>query len=311
MLEQREPQVEEDVKHVALIKGSTASEAIMKVMRDLHRLKKPNSVLLSKKNAFRPFEDATGIEFLTSKSACGLFAFASHSKKRPNNLVLGRIYDDHILDMFEFGVQGVKLLSDFKNSKISMATKPLLLFAGEVFDSQPEYIRLKNFLTDFFSGHATDGIRLAGIESVISIVAIENKIFLKHYRAILLKSGTTTPRVELEEIGPSFELMPRRRQLASDDLFKRSLKQAYQLKPKKPKNVSVSKLGTTYGRVHVGTQDFKRLATKQVRSGKKRKTSDRESGAGAPGDETAMQRLDRLNPIKKQKQKQRKGSKRH
>lgn len=304
MLVQREPQIVEDEKNVAMIKGSTANEAVMKVIRDLHRLKKTHSILMTKKNDFRPFEDATGLEFVVGKSDCGLFAFGSHSKKRPTNLVLGRTFDGHILDMFEFGVENVKLLQDFKNAKISLAPKPLLTFAGEAFESDPDFIRMKNFFIDFFSGPKTDGMRLAGVENVISFTVIDGRIYFKHYRIILMKSGTTTPRVELEEVGPRFELVVRRKQLASEDLFRRSLKQPYQLKPKKTKNISISELGTTFGRVHVGTQDFKKLTSKQVRGGKKRSASRKRAAAAgaavAPGpDMAAVEQLERMNPTKK------------
>ena len=39
------------------------------------------------------------------------------------------------------------------------------------------------------------------------------------------KSGARTPRVELEEMGPSIDLVMRRSKLASDDLYKRARKQ--------------------------------------------------------------------------------------
>lgn len=44
------------------------------------------------------------------------------------------------------------------------------------------------------------------------------------FRTMLKKSGTKTPRVELEEMGPSMDLVMRRTQLASTDLYKRSLR---------------------------------------------------------------------------------------
>ena len=41
-----------------------------------------------------------------------------------------------------------------------------------------------------------------------------------HYRVQLKKSGSRTPRVEVEEMGPSLDLVLRRTHLASDDLMK-------------------------------------------------------------------------------------------
>lgn len=44
------------------------------------------------------------------------------------------------------------------------------------------------------------------------------------------KSATNTPRVELEEIGPSVDFKLRRTKLASADLYKLSCKQPKQLR---------------------------------------------------------------------------------
>lgn len=49
-------------------------------------------------------------------------------------------------------------------------------------------------------------------------------------RVLLKKSGCKIPRIELEEMGPSLDLVMRRTHLASDDLFKLSLKQPKGLK---------------------------------------------------------------------------------
>ena len=38
------------------------------------------------------------------------------------------------------------------------------------------------------------------------------------------KSGSRVPRIELEEMGPSIDFVVRRNKLASDDLYKRSLR---------------------------------------------------------------------------------------
>ena len=45
--------------------------------------------MLSRRNPNAlPFDDASSLEFLMQKNNCGMFAVASHSKKRPDNLTL-------------------------------------------------------------------------------------------------------------------------------------------------------------------------------------------------------------------------------
>ena len=44
------------------------------------------------------------------------------------------------------------------------------------------------------------------------------------YRVLLRKSGVKTPRIELEEIGPSFDLVLRRHQMAPSHLYKEACK---------------------------------------------------------------------------------------
>lgn len=49
-------------------------------------------------------------------------------------------------------------------------------------------------------------------------------------RVLLKKSGCRTPRIELDEIGPSFDFVLRRTHLASDDLYKTAHRQPKALK---------------------------------------------------------------------------------
>lgn len=44
------------------------------------------------------------------------------------------------------------------------------------------------------------------------------------FRVLLKKSGSRTPRVEIEEMGPSLDLVVRRTHLASEDLMKAATK---------------------------------------------------------------------------------------
>ncbi|XP_017485030.1 PREDICTED: ribosome production factor 2 homolog [Rhagoletis zephyria] len=265
-LEKREPQLVEEIKKAVFCRSSTANQSGVQLLKDIQKLKKPNATYLNRKESWQPFENATDLEFVTRKNDCALFAYASHSKKRPNNLILGRTHNGQILDMVEFGFENFKALSEFQVEKISSETKPILLFSGELFDNQPDFQRIKSLLLDFFVGPNIDQVNLTGIEHVIQFVEVDRVIHMRSYRIFLKKSGVKLPRVELQEIGPRVDLTLRRSNLASIDLFKKTLKQPDQVlkqvgKMKKPeeKNISKDVFGTKLGRIHMERQDYGRL----------------------------------------------------
>ncbi|OXB73982.1 UNVERIFIED_CONTAM: hypothetical protein H355_008841 [Colinus virginianus] len=243
-LEKREPKLTENTKNAMLIKGGNANSTVTDVLKDIYALKKPFAVLYKKKNITRPFEDQTSLEFFSKKSDCSLFLFGSHNKKRPNNLIVGRMFDYHVLDMIELGIENFVSLNDIKNNKCPEGTKPMLIFAGDMFDLNEEYRRLKSLLIDV--------------------------LIYPTIKVLLKKSGCRIPRIELEDIGPSLDLVIRRTHLASDDLYKLSLKQPKALKPKKKKNISHDVFGTTYGRIHMQKQDLSKLQTRKMKGLKKR-----------------------------------------
>lgn len=79
------------------------------------------------------------------KNECALFCFASHSKKRPHNLILGRTYDKHLLDMIEFGCASVQGLESFKEAeKKRYGSKPCLVFVGEGWHQDATLERVQN-----------------------------------------------------------------------------------------------------------------------------------------------------------------------
>jgi len=255
-----EPQLDEDEKNVAYIRGFTSSELVNKVMKDLYKLKKPIGITLNKRNVIRPFEDIQPIEFLCQRNECPLFIFTSHSKKRPHNMVMGRVFDGHILDMVEFGVEKYKEMDDFP-ARITLGLKPLLVFAGEPFETEFDMIRIKNLLTDFFRGPRPSKIRVKGIEHVILITAHDGKIFIRPYMIEQKKlASSDKPIVTCHDMGPQLDLIVRRSQLADNDHYTEACKQ----KPKKPKskknkNISRDELGTTHGKIHIGRQNFDRM----------------------------------------------------
>lgn len=268
-LENKKPKVQENAKSAIFVRGSTASEVVLKAMKDCCLLKKPHGIFLNRKNEMRPFEDPLSLEFFSKKNDASLFMFGSHNKKRPHNLIIGRMHDYHVLDMFEFGVESFQPLAEFEGPKIPIGTKPVLLFAGEAFETEPDYQRLKNLFLDFFRGQEINCVRLQGLEHVITFIAVENKIYWRNYRILMKKSGSKIPRIELVEMGPYMNLSVRRTKLASENMFKFAKKQSV-LKPKK-KNVKQTALGSTVGRIHMKKQDFGKLQTRKMKSLRKTK----------------------------------------
>lgn len=81
---------DETAKKVLLIKGKSSSQVMNDVLLDLTMLTKPNCKALNRNNDILPFEDVNSLEFLGDKNRCALFSLVSHTKKRPNNLVMVR-----------------------------------------------------------------------------------------------------------------------------------------------------------------------------------------------------------------------------
>lgn len=268
-LESREAKVIENTKQAMFVKGGRTHEVVSKTLQEIYKLKRPNSLMLSKKNILRPFDDAKPLEYLGEKNDASLVMFGSSSKKRPYSLIMGRTFNSEMIDMFEFGIEAVKFMEDFKETKITVGTKPCLVFNGEPFEIDPDYIRLKCIFTDFFKGETPDNIRLQGIEHVLNFTAIDGKVLIRSYKIKYVNSGSKVPNVDLTEIGPSFDLSLRRTKLGSDDLYKKSLKQPKEIAPKKKKNISRDAFGSVLGRIHMQKQDMGKLQTRKLHAFKK------------------------------------------
>jgi len=279
-LEDREPKLIENDKTTLFIRGINANHTVLEAMKNLACFKKPNCVVYNKKNDLKPFEDISQLEFFCKKNDASLFMFASHNKKRPNNLVAGRMYDHMVLDMFELGIEDFKALTDFKTEKIAMGTKPMLLFT-EGFDDQPEYARLKNFFIDFFRGPVVEYVNLQGLEHLLVFSLINKKVAFRSYRVSLKKSETKAPAIVLEEIGPHMNFVLRRTKLASQDLFKTACRKPKALKPKKVKNIKKDVFGSTHGRIHMERQDYAKLQTRKLKGLKKRKVERAQEGSSS------------------------------
>lgn len=260
------------------MEGRKSSNAIRELLKDICTFKKPYCKTLSRSNDITPFEDPIPLQLLLNKRDCHLFFFGSHSKKRPDNLIVGRVFDNEILDMIEFGVKKFQGLADFKNDKIAFMTKPCLIFNGDKWKMSEELRRIKSLFVDIFCGEEIEAIRLQGIEHALSFTVVDDlTILMRSYKINLKKSGLRTPRIELEEIGPSIDFSIRRTKIASKDLYKLAHKKPAELRVTKKKNVTRDGFGNVNARVHIDKQVINKLQTRKMKG--LRKTPEEKKAA--------------------------------
>jgi len=272
-----EPKINENGKRAMFIKGSKASSVVSLALQELAAIKNPMVVKYNnkRKNVLpTPFESETSLEFYSNKSDCSLFVYGSHSKKRPHNLVFGRMFNHHLLDMVELEISQMNSLENFKNQKNAIGSKPCFIITGPEFDNDETFKMIGNLFVDFFRGEVVKGINLMGLDHVIGLASNgKNAFYFRHYGVKLKKSGSKVPNVELEEIGPSFEFKIRRTKFADSDARKRT----YPPKKGKKKNISNNELKDRVAKIHLGKQNIDDI-TKTVKKPKalrnKRKRED-------------------------------------
>ncbi|KNC82146.1 hypothetical protein SARC_05566 [Sphaeroforma arctica JP610] len=282
VMDNRAPKVIENPKQTLFVRGNKTGEVVNELLGDLHTLKKPLAVMYKKKNPVLPFDDSSSLEFFCNKSDTSLFVFGNHTKKRPNNVVLGRMFNGAILDMVEVGIVDYKGLKEYKKS-IMMGSKPCFVFNGDSFETDSSMIRIKSLLLDLFKGQNVPDINIGGLEHVISVThipvtkkqgdgtnAVVQTIAFRVYKTKLLKSGSRIPRVELEEMGPNFDMELRRTQFPDKALIQHSMKQPAVLKPKKQKNVEYDSMGNKFSRVHMVRQDLDAIQLRKVKALKRK-----------------------------------------
>ncbi|KAL7170380.1 hypothetical protein ACSBR2_035279 [Camellia fascicularis] len=260
-IEKRAPKLVENGKKTLILLGTKTSNVLNAILTEIYHLKKNDSVKYSRRNDnIRPFESGgeASLEFFSLKTDCSLFVFGSHSKKRPNNLVMGRTYDHHIYDLVEVGVENFKSMDSFSYDKKlapQIGSKPFFAFIGEGFESVEELKHLKEVLLDLFRGQVVSNLSLVGLDRVYVCTAVSsNKVFFTHCALRLKRSGTVVPRMELVEVGPSMDLLVRRHRLPDESLRKETMKIAPELTKKKEKNVSGDALQGKIGRIYIPNQ---------------------------------------------------------
>lgn len=266
-LEKRAPKLVETGKKTLILQGTKTSNTLNDVLTELYLLKKGSAIRYTRKNEnIRPFESGgeTSLEFFSLKTDCSIFIYGSTSKKRPDNLVIGRTYDHHIYDLVEVGVENFKPLNSFiydKKLAPRVGSKPFICFVGEGFESVEELKHLKEVLVDLLRGEVIENLNLAGLDHAYVCTAVSsNRVFFTHCALWLKKSGTIVPRMELVEVGPSMDFVVRRHRLPNESLRKEAMKTAKDQSKKKVKNVGQDAIQGKIGKIYIPDQKLGDMA---------------------------------------------------
>jgi ribosome production factor 2 len=303
-LKKYESKVFENDKSILFLRGASTSSVVVDAMNDLATITAPHNKKLKKRNAFHAFEGRQHLEFLGHKNDCSLFCFGSDSKKRPNNLVLGRMFDFHMLDMLELGVVAMDRvdMSGVKGQTIgSIGGKAFFVFEGQEFESEPFFVRLKNFVLDFFRGSNDIEISLEGADRVVFISLRSNNgedaviapsencigtkpqeergntvLCFRHYAVSKTQSAvgtvSNTKHVKLVDVGPNFDFEVRRVCWAPQAEFKQACKvpkEALAHMKGDHENVRGDQMGNLRGQLHLGKQDVADLNLRRFKAHKK------------------------------------------
>jgi ribosome production factor 2 len=294
ILKNRESRAVEEAKTALILAGNKASYEVQTMLKDLHRMRTPLSTLFIRSHEIHPFEDLAKLEVLCGKYSHGLFAFGSTNKKRPFRLILGRLFDNQLLDMQEFSIKEYKPIQSFHKGDCVLGSKPLVLFQGSSFESNESMKRSKSLLLDLFSGPRPNRVMLQGLEQVVVCSAIEaatpsagsaTPILVKRFRMKMTKSASKLPHVDLEEIGPSFKMELDRTRDPDRERWKAAIKVPKEVKAKKVKNMSKDYMGKRRARVHLGKQDFDQIHTVHHGESKRKKLKE------GPEAETSVKKL--------------------
>lgn len=296
----RLPKIIETPKNLLALKGHSSSAICNALLNDIHMLKKPLCKKLHRKNELLPFEAGgeTHLENLARLNDCSLFSLVNHTKKRPHNLVLGRMFAHRILDMFEFGITNYVPAAALPALKSAPGSKPLILFNGDDFDLNETTSSMRSLLLDVFRGpDNAAALDLSGVDRVIVFTLQgESKVMFRQYGVVLKKSSESRlPKVELEEAGPKFDMTVRRTHIASGDMMKEATKRPRDPAfVKKQKNVERNEMGDKKGRVHVGRQDLSGLALAKMKGLDRRRDKSADIGEEESGkeDETGIREMD-------------------
>ncbi|OAF71628.1 Ribosome biogenesis protein RPF2 [Intoshia linei] len=249
LFKRREPKLQNSKS--TLVLNNTASGIVVEACLKTLVKFKTDKIFLKRRSNKSLFENYEDVEKLSRQHGCSMFLVGSDTKKRPNNIIIGRIYDEKVFDMFEMGIAHLDFDSDFMN-KLTYGSKMGLLFLGE-FTISTEMQRLKNFFIDYFGGPVVDNIVVTGFDNYLMFVLYENELEIRNYKTTVKNCSGTYSIADCQFVS-SIKFKLRRNQIASEKEFKNSLSLPTIIRKKK--NIEMDVFSNKLGRVHMSRQNM-------------------------------------------------------
>ncbi|XP_015787889.1 ribosome production factor 2 homolog [Tetranychus urticae] len=198
-------------KKVLFVKGNNSNTLTNLLLRDFSRLKRPYSVFPPEKYDIKPFEDASKILELAQQNECSLFMFSSHNKKRPNNIIIGRLSEEQLMkDMVEIGIDNFFSMQHFKGPKLPQGSRLCLVFDGSVFQERDDYRLIRDILVELFAGHTRECPKLSKVDYNVKISCVDECAKFESSRICTKYKGSKVAKIEYEDMGPNFDFKVRR-----------------------------------------------------------------------------------------------------
>ncbi|CRG97297.1 nucleolar preribosomal assembly protein, putative [Plasmodium gallinaceum] len=287
ILKKREGELNEDSKYCLFISGNKRTELLKNFMQDIYSLHKPLTCYMPKlhQNLSNVLDKIDKLVELCVHNNCSFFFLIFSTKKKPSRFLLGRLYNNKILDYYIFSLLSFIPIHIFPLSKeILYDTKPIVLIQGSYFEKNETTKYLKNVLFDFFKHKNIESFSKNSIQRLIVITAYESKKninnsnknnnenkYILSFRQYLLKKEffDLKEKYTLNEIGPQFEFILENCKIPDFNIFQEALKKPQIPKKRKSDKIKVDEFGNNIKKVYIQKQNFSKLHTKHTKVLKK------------------------------------------
>jgi len=232
-------------------------------------------------------QNPDSIEFLCDRNNCAMFTTATDIKKRPMNLIMGNLFENKILDLVEFEVTNFLPVDYFKGeTNIDACMKPVVIFQGDIFETDFEFARLKKLFFEFFKLYDIEDVSISILKRLVVISSAGDKVVkIRTFELNNYNEHTFKDKLEMKEIGPSLDLKLRKVKLATDEVYKLACRQPKMTSRTKSKNEVTNVQGEKRGRVYMTSQDLNKMSLKQYNKQLKKKISLRKKKETPEGTE--------------------------